>query len=79
MVRQSKNIIKEKYLNKNTNSYWIIAKKNILNINDQDICIRIDLISPENIDLLINNYSINYETKKYIVLNSKEISLECEI
>ena len=78
-VNISKNIIKEKYLNKNTNSYWIIAKKNILNINDQDICIRIDLISPENIDLLINNYSINYETKKYIVLNSKEISLECEI
>jgi len=79
-INRSKNIIEKKLRINNLSDYhWIIAKKNILNDNNQNMCIRLDIISPENIDISLNHYSMSYETKKYIVLNSKEISLECDI
>jgi len=78
-IKLSKEFIKNKFINKNiSDSFWIIAKKNIIKMENQFLCISIhDGVGLNHIQIKLENYLINYNTHKYIILNSNKISLEC--
>ena len=75
----SKELIQNRFVNKDlSNHYWVIAKKNIIKMENQFLCIKLhDGVGLNHIPIKLENYLINYNTHKYIILNSNKISLEC--
>ncbi len=74
-----KEFVKKKFVEQNTSKYlWIIAKKNIIKKENQFLCISIhDGLGLNPIKIKLEDYSISYNTIKYIVLNPNKISLDC--
>jgi len=75
----SKDFIKKSFFNqKNDEYFWIIAKKDVNKDNNDFICFGIhDSIGSNPLFIKLENYSVEYNTIKYLILKSNKFSLEC--